>query len=543
MQDALERVSRKLVNAENALRISDYYVCPECSAPVVLRAGHERAAYFAHASGVSDEECARYAAAFGNAAAQERAAAPTDYIDALQLQLRTKRIASEYGWALDLVVPTYKVDCGSIVIDVGGRITEINLDGNTSLYRTITVVPQDSPYKIVDVSPPQSRLSALKTTCTALNRNFATVFGHIGQSDVSNIPRANSLQPERTYAFIWSASHSQVFPDELVVAKLTSRDTWCGALVTIPHEISLECIAWLEALTQLKFIEASPAIIPLWPPLIQSQMAHRIKTLPQLPFSFFVEHSAGESTPPVFARSSHVERVAKAEPNNAPLYQLLPEGAQSVQLICLKGPRLDVDFQLEKSLFKTIRPGAVKLVALDKDSRTTEVGLHSAEFSTLLSRIRCGEFRFKEMILPTGARGQLKVRRNATWSAELDFESDHTSRISADSAMNASADLANNLVRILLDQALSVMIDFSSLGRAVVYGDSNLALEQRVDVSEEILRRIRQYFIQFPDASSISSKWRKLSDNQLFFEFQKSKPTKKSLSHYRFIRRSILTKK
>jgi predicted RNA-binding Zn-ribbon protein involved in translation (DUF1610 family) len=538
MQDALERISKKIVNAENALRIHDY-VCPECGAPVILRAGYERTAYFAHASGFSDEDCARYAAGFGNATAHTHTGIPHDYVDALQLQLRIKRNGFEYGWALDIVVPTYKVNYGSIVIDVGGRTNEINLDGNLSLYRTIAAAPQASPYRIVEVKPAHSRLSFLEKTCPALDGNFATVFGSIDRPDASGIPKSTTLQPERTYAFIWPTSCIPIFPEELGVELLSSAEQWCGALVTIPHQVSTECAVWLEQFTRLKFVSAAPAIIPVWPPIVRSLTALRIEALPQLPFSFFVEHSGGTPAPPLFARSAQAERVAKAYSNNAPLYELSPEGAKNVQLMCTNGPRLDVDFQLDVSQLKNLRPGIVKLTACDKGGKAVESVLHSCDANKWFSQIRCGELSFKSMTMPKGARGHVKVFRNAEWVSELEFLGDGISQISPTSAMNANVDLAHQLIAFVLDPTLSVLIDFSSLGRAVIRRTANSALEEKVDAPAAILPRIRQYFIQFPETLPAHSRWHKLPDNQLLAEFQNSKPTKKSLAHYRFIANTI----
>ena len=539
MQDALERISKKIVNAENALRVHDY-VCPECGAPVILRAGYERTAYFAHASGFSDEDCARYAAGFGNnATAHTHTGVLHDYVEALQLQLRIKRNGLEYGWALDIVVPTYKLNYGSIVIDVGGRTNEINLDGNLSLYRTITAVPQASPYRIVEVKPIHSRLSFLEKTCAALAGNFATVFGYIDRPDASGIPKSATLQPERTYAFIWSTSHTPIFPKELVVELLSSTEQWCGALVTIPHQVSTECAAWLEQFTQLKFVSAAPAIIPVWPPLVRSLTALRIEALPQLPYSFFVEHSAGTSAPPVFARSAQAERVAKAYSNSAPLYELSPEGAKSVQLICTKGPRLDVDFQLDAIQLKSFRPGIVKLIACDREGKAVESVLHSRDANKWFSQIRCGELRFKTMTMPKGARGHVKILRNAEWVSELEFFGDGISQISTVSTMNTNVDLARQLIGFLLNQTLSVLIDFSSLGRAVICRTANSVLEKKLETPAAILLRIRQYFIQFPETLPAHSRRHKLSDKQLLAEFQNSKPTMKSLAHYRFIENNI----
>lgn len=535
MQDALERISRKLVNAENASRIHDF-VCPECGAPVILRAGYERTAYFAHASGLSDEDCARYAAGFGNTAAQELAGVPHDYIEALQLQLRIKRNGAEYGWALEIAVPTYRVNYGSIVIDVGGRTSEVNLEGNTSLYRPISAVPQESPYRVVEVKPSYSRLSSLDKTCAALDSKFATVFGPIDRPDATGIRRSVTFQPERTYAFIWAETCSPTFPEELTVEALTPREKWFGALVAIPHQISSDCFTWLEQFTQLTFVKAAPAIVPVWPPLIRSVSALQVETLPNHIFNFFVEHPAGTLPPPVFARSAQSERVAKADLHNAPLYELSPEGAKSVQLVCSKGPRLDVDFQLDVTRLKSIRPEVVKLAAVDRDGKAVESVLHSSESSGWFSQIRSGELIFKAMTLPAGAKGQVKVRRNAEWISELELVGDGVFRISPDSVTNASADLANQLIRIILDQTRSVMVDFSALGRALILGSVTSAIGEEVEVSSFVLKRIRQYFLQFPEVLPIGSRWKRLSDSQVISEFRRSQPTLQSLAHYRFIK-------
>lgn len=542
MQDALERISRKLVNAKNAGRIYNY-VCPECSAPVILRAGPERPAYFAHASGLSDEDCARYAAGFGSSAAHEHIGAPHDYVNTLQLRLRIKRVGAEYGWALDIAVPTFRVNSGSIVIDVGGRTSEINLEGNVSLYRTISAVPGELPYRIIEVKPLFSRLASLDKTCAALNCHFATVFGPIDRPVSAEVGRSSTLRAECTYAFIWGATCSPVFPDELFIEALASREKWRGALVTIPHQMSKNCSTWLEQFTLLKLAKAAPAIVPLWPPLLRATSAQRIETLPKTPFSFFVEHTTGTSAPPVFARSPRDERVAQAESHHAPIYELAPEGDNTVQLACTKGPRLDVDFQLDLNYWKSIRPGVIKLTALDENEGLVESVLHSSEASDWFSKIRSREISFKSMNLPTGAKGQVKVKKDSEWGVELELYVDGTSSISSDSLITTQAELANRLIKIILEPTLSVMIDFSALGRAIICGEPNFNKSEGPGIPDSILKRIRQYFIQFPEVRSVESRRERISDVQLLHEFKICKPTVKSLAHHRFIQKNIFNRK
>lgn len=538
MLDALERISRKLVSAEKARRI-DNYVCPECDAPVILHAGGARTAYFAHASGLSDEDCVRFVVGGGNVVGYELPGVPNDYVEALQLQLRTKRNGRQHAWALEIVIPTFRANYGSIVIDVGGRTQEISLEGNTSLYRSISAIPQASPYKILDVEPAYGRLASLEKTCAGLGDHFATVFGPIDRPDATEVPRSTTLQPERTYALIWAKTCSPAFPEELATEALISSENWCGAMVVIPHQISTNCYAWLQQFTQLKFIKAAPAIVPVWPPLLRSISPQLIETLPQSPFHFFVEHVAGALAPPVFARSTQDERAAKADSHNAPLYVLSPEGAKSIELMCRGGPRLDADFKLDATELKSIRPGAVKMLAVNKEGMPVNSVLHSCESSSWLLQVRSGELTFKAMTLPMGARGQVKIRRDFEWMTELELAGDGISRISPESVTNSNADLAIRLINILRDPSLSVMIDFSSFGRALIFGAATSELKNECEVSKAILRRIRQYFLQFPEALPVGSRWRKFSANQLLGEFQKSTPTRKSLAHYRFIQNNI----
>jgi hypothetical protein len=538
MLDALERISRRRVLAENASRAHNY-VCPECTAPVILRAGHERTAYFAHANGWSNEDCARFVAAQGSQHAQETSAAAEGYSDSLQLQIRLKKNGPTYAWGLELVVPTHRVSEGTIVIDLGGRTTEIDLAGNSLSNRTVTVLPTSVPFKVLDVRPSYSRLASVDRFCAALEECGATVFGPMSRPGAGAVGRPLLIQPERTYAFIWQASQLPAYPDELIVELTALRSEWAGALVTIPHQISHQTRIWIEEFTKLKVAPTGPAIVPVWPPLICSVTSQLIESTPNRPLVLYLEHPSSDLSPPIFARSASEQRVARASPQHAPFFELTSTDAKSVELLCAntRGERLDIDFVLNVSALTNFRPEAVRLLGADKNGKDVECLLHSKDASPWLSSVRGGAIRFDGVSLPYGARGVVMLRRDMEWLPSIELGG-NVQRITRNSPTAINTRLVARIEAMLRDPVLSVMIDFYAFGRAFILGNV-AATDVVLGDTGPLLHRIKVYFKQFPKAAPAGFCLQNTCDTDLVTAFLKSNPTSQSLAHYRQIRCGI----
>jgi len=531
--EALEKLSRKRVNADDA-SYSKNYICPECNMPVDLRAGNVRSAYFAHAHGVSNEDCQLYAAGQlggGGYATQTQ----DDEEQLFRLFLKIGCVRGQYTWGLELSVPTGRQSHGSITLDVGGGVSEINLAGNIAPHRMVTIEPQAEPYRIIEVTPKFGPLWNVNRECLGLNPKFATVFGDISVLGNKNYPIAKQLRAERAYAFIWNAEIKPDFPDELTVKQLAARPGWLGAIVDIPHTPTQQCQDWLTNFSNLQFSSATPAILPVWPPLVRAITSRIIEAQPNLTMILFVEHPSSSEVPPVFARSNNSERVARAALSNAPFYILTPERSPNVRLVCRKteGLEIDIDFNLKEVDIKPVINNAVLLYGVSKEGVKSSVALHNENAISWLNRVRDGEIKFLGIAFPIGLIGFVSAVRDFKAIERLEVGGEFISRISVDSHISSDADKASKFSSWLLDRSIDAHIDFGGFGRAVVLGVPKQVSIKKLRHSSII--KIEHFFRRFPDCARLKRNWRTLSGPELCVEFRNIKPKKNAVILHRLI--------
>lgn len=538
MRDALEKISGKSVTASDA-KHGYRYICPDCHQQVILREGNVRSPYFAHAPGVSDEDCALYAVAQSSAHGHAQSGAFSDADEAeMRLCLKLGRVNGIYSWGLELVVPTSGLTCGYLAIDVGGRISEIRLDGNTSAVRAVTAEPQAESYQIVEAQPKFGPLAFMQKTCLGLSNQRATVFGDISRPNANFVYLAQALRGDRTYAILWSDAIVPEFPAELPIEFMAVRSGWRGALLHIPHGLSDTCKNWLVEFTNLDFTGTTPGIVPVWPPLLRAVTSRCMKARPSDAITIFVESDEQGSTaitPPIFARSEKTERVAHADARSAPFYQLSSHDSKSVHLACRKtsGLELDIDFVLEDASIRERLLNAVVLNGTDKDGRQRNAMLHSQDAMPWILSVRSGAVQVTSITIPIGVRGVLKVGRNQEWTTTINLSAEHAVRSPPQTSLLLTTKIIQQISAIFRDDSLDVLMDFSGLGRALIFAQSNQVICQTATLPAPVLARIRTYFVQFPNASALGDKPRKNSERELVEAILRSRPTPQSLIVHR----------
>lgn len=534
MLEALEKLSRKRISADDASD-SNSYICPECLMPVDLRAGSIRIAYFAHAHGVSNEDCQLYAAGQLGGVGYATHTQSDEEEQFLRLFLKIGHMRGQYTWGIELSVPTARQSYGSITVDAGGLVSEINLVGNTAPHRIVTTEPQSSPYRITEVTPKFGPLWSVHRECLGLNSEFATVFGDISILEGKSYPLAKQLRAERSFAFIWKAEIAPEFPEELTVKPLAARPGWAGAIIGIPHSPSQQCQDWLVNFSNLLFAATTPAILPVWPPLVRSVTSRLLEAQPNHALMLFVEHPSGDSVPPLFARCSTSERVAQAEPSTAPFYILVPERASNVHLACRKteGLEIDIDFTLNEVDLRLAINNVVLLRGISKDGVKTSVALHSGQATVWLSSVRCGEIKLLGLEFPIGLTGYIRATRRFVTIEQVEVGGEFVSRVEVDSHILSDAEKALKLAGWLIDSSLDVLIDFGGFGRSTVLGLQGPELNKKLE--PDTIKQIERFFKRFPDSVRLKKNWRSLSASELCLELKKIKPKKESIIFHRLL--------
>jgi hypothetical protein len=503
--------------------------------PVDLRAGSVRSAYFAHAHGVSNEDCRLYAAGQMSGGGYATHTQGDEEEQLLRLFLKIGRVRGRYTWGLELSVPTARQSFGSVTVDVGGLVSEINLAGNTAPYRIVTAEPQSEAYRITEVTPKFGPLWSVHRECPGLSSEFATVFGDIAVLGGKTYPLAKQLRAERSFAFIWNAEMAPEFPDELTVKPIVARPGWAAAIVDIPHSPSQQCQDWLAHFSNLLFASTTPAILPIWPPLVRAVTSRLVEAQPNRALLLFVEHPSNDVVPPLFARCSTSERVAQAELCTAPFYILAPESAPSVHLVCRKteGLEIDIDFALNEADLRPAINNSVVLRGIFNDGVNSSVALHTAQATDWLNSVRCGEIKFIGMELPVGLTGFVSAARDFVVIERVKVGGGCATRIEIDSHISSDADKALELAAWLLDSNIDVVIDFGGFGRAVVHGVPQPAPNNKL--RQDAIRSMEHFFRRFPDCARFKPNWRSLSVSKLLVELKKIKPKKEYIILHRLL--------
>jgi hypothetical protein len=542
VKEALERISQIPIQAHDAERRYSY-ICRNCKRPVTLRAGNVRDAYFAHAWGMGYDDCDYYSAAQANPNTNTSNGNSNDTSDAgISLYIKLVRHRENYSWGLELFVSTKDANEGSIFIDVGGHINEIRLSGNTDKFRVVTAAPQTDPYRIVDTQHMLRPLEYLGKACLGLVEQGITVFGDLLKPDAKPVRLAECLRLDCTYAIVWRDTLFYEFPLELSPELMAARDGWCGALLSIPNVLTDDCRQWLIQNLNLEFREASPAILPVWPPLNRAVTSSYLEAPPNQTIAIYVEdgervRNSALSMPTIFARSAQEVRAAQLDGNDAPFYRLTPESSKTVHLTGRKIDgieiEMEVDYLLDLTMVRHDMYNSVLLNGVDTHGNVKSIALHNMDSLIWLSEVRGGITKVKSISIPMGAKGAIKVLRNSVWKTELNIAAERSQKIVSPRCLTLDETTVQTIVSIIRDHELSVMVDFSRFGRVQLLSNFKKNGSEASTLSTEILSRIFAYFIQYPNTLPKGMIGSKYSNKELIEKLIKSKPTRESLIVHR----------
>uniref|UniRef100_UPI000E2F2535 competence protein CoiA family protein n=1 Tax=Cupriavidus taiwanensis TaxID=164546 RepID=UPI000E2F2535 len=184
MKEARSRLTGRYVDAEDAQDGQNLYLCPECGAPVSLRAGRSKQAHFAHLPGRSGKYCELYVEGLGlGNGSTSLDSHDLRRVSELALGLRLADSGYPRRWGLELSIPTTEFTGSEITVDVGGGRT-LTIDcksAGADPVRHTVAEPQGANYQILNVVPPPTTArNRLAFTCAGLDEERATVFGEIG---------------------------------------------------------------------------------------------------------------------------------------------------------------------------------------------------------------------------------------------------------------------------------------------------------------------------------------------------------------------------
>lgn len=523
MREALNKSTGRYIDAADAFNAPWLFVCPECRAPVSLRAGGSKRPYFAHMPGRSSKDCHLYVEGAGYGAGVI-ALDPHDGEGAweLSLCLRLSGARNPRGWGLELMVPTAGLSGVEVSVDVGGRTEVVRGTTDSDYFRSVVAEPQCSSYEIVSVAPDDTAFAILvQRTCAGLAVDRATVFGEIARPMNQLAVRAHELRIGQTYAFVWPIEASPVFPEQLEHEPLKSRSGWVATLVTLSHPLQPEVQTWLRDFTGLPLSLSLPEIVPVWPPVLRKIIGTLCEATQNSPITLFAGYltpTGPVGTATMFARSQRADVGAGAAVISEPFFRLSPDSEPFVELTS-KDPlhaQLMIDFTLQS---ESPAPTAVELVGTDTYGTVKVVGLHNHLVVDWLHDIRYGDAKLSYLSVPLHVNGAVYVGQNGLWEQQLELRGSATLAPHDSGARLLSSSSAEQLAAILSRRRVSVLLDFGAFGR--VYSEATLtaAAAAPAKLSRDLRERLLAYLFQTQRRSLPKLNSRHASDPEIVSAF------------------------
>jgi hypothetical protein len=537
MKYAVNRWTSRTVDADEASH-GDSFRCPVCSAAVTLRAGGERTAYFAHKPGAGTKDCELYhLGTLSNAGYLDSGSQNTNWEMVLNVTLA--KVGFPRAWGLELLVP-FKEGCqGELDIDVGGRTQTVKLT-DARKEKRVTAEPQAAAYTIVSSRiADRWRDSTLIRSCDGLSATKATAFGEASRSDGKLIPRTHILRRGGRYIFIWDEALSPVFPDELIVERLSDSANWRAASVDIPDAVSAECAAWIFNFCDLGLAEKSPAFIPSWPPLV-SNIGVQLAEAPQgsvLYMGFVGLPEKLKRRAIFYARSGARDVALSIEPAATPFVKVSTEGESVFQVSCRDASdlRLELDCALEIDKLGQL-PGVI-LVGSASDGTVSTAQLHDQGSADWLERVSKGDLLLTELIAPSYCTGVIRTARCSAWQTIVEL----TVR-SSDAPTNGSLPwnrFVPVIAKILSDRSVDIQIDFGPLGRAWIPARHRAQDDGIFPLSSVLRGRLLSYLGQMPRSANSVPVNLAGTDRELIDAAFASQPLPATLSFHRALLKEL----
>ena len=147
MKYAVNKLSGKIEFAESASCYGKY-ICHECKAPVNLRSGPKRKAYFAHWRGFGSPKCENFVP--GNSHSEwQGTSSPQQSSSRMELRLIIPS-TNNAAWYLELTIPRCNKASATVTIDVGGRFQNRSITIWSKLVQltiNIRTARKDRPYR------------------------------------------------------------------------------------------------------------------------------------------------------------------------------------------------------------------------------------------------------------------------------------------------------------------------------------------------------------------------------------------------------------
>lgn len=231
---------------------SSYYVCPNCSTPVIFRRGGERVvAHFAHKSNQAKVSCELYMSSDSEWSTDRYLTEREAPYRTLGLYVRLiDEQATQVNWTLEIGIPEPDVDTGSIRMPLAwGGQRVIPVSAIKSGGQRVRVLPGTGPFTILHDNVPEGRWkNRIANPVMGLSATSINVFRYspFGGRQLS---KERSLYWGRSYVLLWAASCSPSWwpsEDYMQTTPLKGYGVWTGKYIQLPVSRNEQVEKWVK---------------------------------------------------------------------------------------------------------------------------------------------------------------------------------------------------------------------------------------------------------------------------------------------------------
>ncbi|SET80865.1 competence protein CoiA family protein [Pseudomonas graminis] len=539
MDYAVNKITNKVESAESVVG-GGFYSCPICQARVSHRAGLKRKKYFAHWPGTGTAQCENFAPGlYGQNLPGGAFAVLTKR--RMELRLRIDKGRNRAAWYLELTLPSCRACNGTITVDVGGRLQNINMLGMASGSRITAELSTDN-FRIVsfDGQPDRYYVESVERECRGLPSLGAAVFTASGRGDAMGFPRAHELRGAETYALLWKEPVFPDFPSELVPDRFQSRRGWSLALITVPEDPSEECTDWLQAFTGLIVNPPVPSITTVWPFLARNASVNAIECIDSssLILAANMMPVGPQDAGPSMLVFGGANRIAAIGVERSPALFTLTPGSQEHFRVAKSETS-----EAEKFFFRTLKTRTTLDLPGLEMAFTSPEGVHlivpfgTRKCKALVELVRLQQMTLDYLAMPPGATGRLHSEIGATpISVELSSGDDLAPHSSHQRLLPNDAHCT--VLERLRDSSSHVDLEFGGFGRLRCMGvQSPLISKAPLMLNHSVRSRVRSFLSQLLGSGPMGGN---ADDAMLVLAFYAAKPQSALLPNYRVLAREIL---
>lgn len=536
MEYAINKIIDKLVSAKMASKIN-LYSCPVCQKPVSYRSGPKKKPYFAHMPGVGSKECENFVPSQNiNYSLNESSSILTKW--KMELHLHLPKKSGYVGWCLELLLPKSRTCNASMKLDLGGgRSQTVDMRGMDK-DRRMMVELSTSSYRIIEFigEPDPHFISNFERECVGLPTSEAAVFSISKENSRNSFPRAQILKSFTTVALLWQEALETKFPEELIVEYLPKRHEWSLALVTIPDELTLDCINWLTNFTGLPFEESKSSINLIWPFLTKKTSINTIECTKSDSTLFAIDKISKKQQEIIFQDNFKRLSVFSVDKPIA-FFEFKPEDSKNISV-----ENKNSDESIEQISFsiplEQFQYPIVELVFKFKDGNYKFVSLHQRCCLETVLAARKQQVKLEYISMPIGAKGKIFIN-----------EGDRKKKIDVCSSENVAPhnqrmrippiEIIGELSKALINPESQVTIDFDGFGMLHLAGtlwDEEISSFSYPKLSSSLRLRLFSFLLQLNFKLPLPVN---CDDNTLINLLTMANPKSTLIPHYRLLMKEV----